>query len=115
MLPRDRCELLAKADGGHRRGSFRLASLTHRSAWCVHRSAHCVTERVLTQPPVTGQVGNLSALTSQQTLDLRVLATGDISNLSALTSLQKLDLKSTQVTDDIGSLSALTSLQQLDL
>ena len=103
MQPRGRCDLLAKADGGHKKGSFRLASLTRRSARCAHRSA-------------TGQVGNLNALRSLQQLDLKpTQVTGDIGSLSALTNLQKLDLKSTQVTGDIGNLRALENLQQLGL
>ena len=65
---------------------------------------------------ISGDIANLSALTSLTLLHLGDTSVdGDIANLSALTSLTYLYLNNTSVDGDIANLSALTSLTLLRL
>eukprot|EP01050_Picozoa_sp_SAG11_P006666 SAG11_NODE_526_length_8740_cov_27.364194_4_plen_831_part_00 len=75
-----------------------------------------VTELVLVDTAVTGDIGDLAALTQLTGLGLQDTAvTGDIGDLAALTQLTVLGLDNTAVTGDIGDLAALTQLTVLDL
>ena len=75
-----------------------------------------LTNLVLSNTVVSGDIANLKNLTALQSLNLeKTQVSGDISNLKGLIALVTLNFAQTNVSGDIASLKSLTALTNLSL